>query len=147
MSLYFPDHAHNPNWNSSVSEIFARHCKRVKHKQSEKEPDNQRQAKDGTGRLNSSNFVPRLVPFDFTEQGIQACENYKLLSRIKKLDSTDDIGISFSMKFLLSVCCELIDIRMDDMYRILFTVQGVFCEGTLMPLQKLLAALPHGQHK
>ncbi len=151
--LSLSDVVYNPQWNASISEIFTAHCKRVKdrrQRQQQQKPERQGERSeeepcDKEMRLTHSTFNPRLVPLDFTVHGLLACENYECLPQTRRYDYLQDVHLSLSMTFLLSVCCELIGVRMMDMYKTLLVVEDAFCDGSLVPMHKLLVSLTYGQ--
>lgn len=144
---------YNREWSLCVSEIFAAHRRRVQNRacteqqeQEEEQLQDRRQSKVEQSRGETKHthwtFTPRLVPLDFTVNGLFAWDNYECLPVTRTTEHLQDVSLSLSMAFLLQICCELIDVDLEEMYWALHVVQGAFKEGTLVAIEKLLVALP-----
>ena len=88
---------------------------------------------------NEQEFTPRLVPLDlFLQRSTAAYADYDPLPQVRKGSNLVGIDLPRSLRFLLNVCTEILDISHDELYNTLLFVESAFLKGCVARMNKLI---------
>lgn len=136
------DPVYRPEYFAMIADIFKQHRHKTTDKKAtdnclgESSPSPERQ-KHELGKLETS-FQPRRIPIQaLLADPWSVWNQYEELQPSPKIYNMFGVELSHSMRYLLDVCVELIDIHIVDMYDSLLKMELSLIENTLYTIHHI----------